>query len=214
MLVWVCHLHLLSYLILHQHLGIPCNYAKVQHLITAIGLSHMVIFFRLVHRHDMTKHPYSVFWTSHYSVENTTAGRYRYYCYHYLQQRPTHNKHSPPPQSPLQTYKQYAPYTYIYCLYYAKILHIPPPHISSSEEILPRLTRCTHAQLRTDNSPCLNSYLHKFVANYIHHHYAPFVTLTQTTYIISSTAPLARVKGVGRQQQPPHIYMTYRWARW
>ena len=42
-----------------------------------------------------------------------------------------------------------------------KILHIPPPHISSSEEILPHLTRRTHAQLRTNKSPFLKSYLHK-----------------------------------------------------
>ena len=42
-----------------------------------------------------------------------------------------------------------------------KILRTPPPHISSSEEILPRLTRRTLAQLRTNKSPLLNSYLHK-----------------------------------------------------
>ena len=40
-----------------------------------------------------------------------------------------------------------------------KILRTPPPHISSSEEILPRLTRRTLAQLRTNNSPFLKSYL-------------------------------------------------------
>ena len=42
-----------------------------------------------------------------------------------------------------------------------KILHTPPPHISSSEEILSRLTRRTLAQLRTNKSPFLKSYLHK-----------------------------------------------------
>ena len=41
-----------------------------------------------------------------------------------------------------------------------KILRTPPPHTSSSEEILPRLTR-TLAQLRTNKSPFLKSYLHK-----------------------------------------------------
>ena len=41
------------------------------------------------------------------------------------------------------------------------ILPTPPPHISSSEEILPRLTRRTLAQLRTNKSPFLKSYLHK-----------------------------------------------------
>ena len=42
-----------------------------------------------------------------------------------------------------------------------KILLTPPPHISSSEEILPRLTRRTLAQLRTNKSSFLKSYLHK-----------------------------------------------------
>ena len=37
----------------------------------------------------------------------------------------------------------------------------PPPHISSFEEILPRITSRTLAQLRTNNFPFLKSYLHK-----------------------------------------------------
>ena len=41
------------------------------------------------------------------------------------------------------------------------MLCTPPPHTSSSEEILPRLTRRTLAQLRTNKSPFLKSYLHK-----------------------------------------------------
>ena len=41
------------------------------------------------------------------------------------------------------------------------ILRTPPPHTSSSEEILPRRTRRTLAQLRTNKSPFLKSYLHK-----------------------------------------------------
>ena len=45
-----------------------------------------------------------------------------------------------------------------------KILRTPPPHISSSEEILPHLTRRTLAQLRTNKSPFLKLYLHKFDA--------------------------------------------------
>ena len=67
-----------------------------------------------------------------------------------------------------------------------KILYTPPPHISSSEEILPRLTRRTLAQLRTNKSPFLRVYLHKVNAKHIHHHYAPSVILTHTTHIISS----------------------------
>ena len=42
-----------------------------------------------------------------------------------------------------------------------KILRIPAPHTSSSEERLPRLSRRTLAQLRTNKSPFLKSYLHK-----------------------------------------------------
>ena len=42
-----------------------------------------------------------------------------------------------------------------------KILHTPSPHISSSEEILPHITRRTIAKLRTNKSPFLKSYLHK-----------------------------------------------------
>ena len=42
-----------------------------------------------------------------------------------------------------------------------KILRTPPPHTSSSEDRLPRLIRRTLAQLRTNKSPFLKSYLHK-----------------------------------------------------
>ena len=42
-----------------------------------------------------------------------------------------------------------------------KTLRAPPPHIFSSEEILPRITRRTIAQLRTNKSLFLKSYLHK-----------------------------------------------------
>ena len=70
-----------------------------------------------------------------------------------------------------------------------KILRTPPPHISSSEEILPRIIRRTLAQLITIKSPFLNSYLHKIAPNHIHHHYAPSGTLTHTTRIISSNTP-------------------------
>ena len=42
-----------------------------------------------------------------------------------------------------------------------KILLTPLPHTSCSEERLPRLTRRTLAQLRTNKFPFLKSYLHK-----------------------------------------------------
>ena len=89
---------------------------------------------------------------------------------HYFQQRPLHNKHSHrPPHSHYNRHKnKHAPYihTYIVSRHIAtrgnnKILRTPPPHTSSSEERLPRLTRRTLAQLRTNKSPFLKSYLHK-----------------------------------------------------
>ena len=69
-----------------------------------------------------------------------------------------------------------------------KILCTPPPHISSSEERLPCLTRRTLAQLRTNKSPFLKSYLHKVDDKT---HPPPLFPLchTHTTHIISSTAP-------------------------
>ena len=42
-----------------------------------------------------------------------------------------------------------------------KILRTRPPHFSSSEELLPRLTSRTLAQFRTSKSPFLKVYLHK-----------------------------------------------------
>ena len=71
-----------------------------------------------------------------------------------------------------------------------KILRAPPPHISSSEELLPRITRRTLAQLRTNkNLPSSNHTNTKSTSKHIYHHYAPSVTATHTTHIISSTAP-------------------------
>ena len=58
-----------------------------------------------------------------------------------------------------------------------KILRTPPPHISSSEEILPRLTRRTLAQLRTNESPFVKSYLHKVDAK---SHPSPLCLLCNT----------------------------------
>ena len=58
-----------------------------------------------------------------------------------------------------------------------KILRTSPPHISSSEEILPRLTRRTLAQLRTNTSPFLRSCLHKVDAK---SHPSPLFSLCNT----------------------------------
>ena len=117
-----------------------------------------------------------------------------------------------------------------------KVLHTPPLHISS-EEILATSLVAPLPNLEQINHPFSNHTYIKSTPNHIHHQYAPFVTLTYTTHIISSklhphthhivtpvfmdisrrsdgTAgwwtlsgkiglppPLARVKGVGRQQQ-------------
>ena len=86
---------------------------------------------------------------------------------HYFQQRPILNKHSPRLQySCHNRHKNKHIYTYTVSRHLAtrgnnKILRTPPPHISSSEERLPRLTRRTHAQLRTNKSPFIKAYLHK-----------------------------------------------------
>ena len=58
-----------------------------------------------------------------------------------------------------------------------KILRTPPPHISSSEERPPRLTHRTLAQLRTNKSPFLKSYLHKVDAK---SHPSPLCPLRNT----------------------------------
>ena len=69
-----------------------------------------------------------------------------------------------------------------------KILRTPPPHISSSEQILHRLTRPTNAQLRTTNLPSSDHTYIKSTPNNIPHHYAPYTTPTHTTDSIYSTA--------------------------
>ena len=71
-----------------------------------------------------------------------------------------------------------------------KILRTPPPHTSSSEEILPRLTCRTLAQLRTNKSPFLKSYLHKVDAKT---HPSPLLSpLDLWTDPVGVTALLAR----------------------
>ena len=124
-----------------------------------------------------------------------------------------------------------------------KILRTPPQHTSSSEERLPRLTRRTLAQLRTNKSPFLKSYLHKVYAKThssplcplcnIHTHHlfngthirttlSPLDLWTDPARVTALLAreagwwttsgniglpPLARVMGVGRQQQ--HLINTF-----
>ena len=71
-----------------------------------------------------------------------------------------------------------------------KTLRTPPPHISSSEEILLRITRRTLVQFITNKSPFLISYLHKVDAkSHTSLLYPLCNTHTHDTHIISSTAP-------------------------
>ena len=59
-----------------------------------------------------------------------------------------------------------------------KILRTPPPHISSSEEILPRLTPLPNSE--QINHPSSNHTYTKSTPNHIHHHYASSATPTHT----------------------------------
>ena len=86
---------------------------------------------------------------------------------HYFQQRPLHNNIHTDPHTVTKT-----------------DINTPPPHISSSEEMLPYITRRTLAQIRTNKYPFLKSYLHNVDAKT--RQYDPSVT---STHIISSTAP-------------------------
>ena len=87
------------------------------------------------------------------------------------------------PTQSLQTYNKHVPYTYIYFSRLLatktqyKIMRTPPPHIISSEEIHPRLTCCCLAQLSTNKSPFLKSYLHKVDAK---SHPSPLCPLCNT----------------------------------
>ena len=88
---------------------------------------------------------------------------------HYFQQRPVHNKHSHIPHTVTTTdikTNLCHIHTSIVSRHlatrgYNEILFTLPPYISSSEEILPHLTRRTLAQLRTNKCPFLKSYIHK-----------------------------------------------------
>ena len=65
------------------------------------------------------------------------------------------------------------------------ILHTPPSHISSSEEILPHLTHHTLAQ--QINHPFLNHTYTKLTPNHIHHHYAPIYNSNNTRHLFNCT---------------------------
>ena len=87
---------------------------------------------------------------------------------HYFKQWPSHNKHSTDPHTVTTTdikTNMCHIHTSIVSRHLVtggnnKILHTPLPHIGSSNEILPHITCRTLAQLRTNKSPFLKSYLH------------------------------------------------------
>ena len=70
-----------------------------------------------------------------------------------------------------------------------KILRTPPPHISSSEERLSASLVAPFPNSEETNFPSSNHTYTKSTPKHIHHHYAPSVTSSYTTHIISSTAP-------------------------
>ena len=115
----------------------------------------------------------------------------------HFQQRLLHNKHSHRPHTvtttDIKTNLRHI-HTSIVSRHLAtrcnnKILRTPPPHIISSEEILPRPTRRHLAQFRTNISSFLKSYLHKFDAKSHPSPLCPSVTPTHTTHTISLTSP-------------------------
>ena len=65
----------------------------------------------------------------------------------------------------------------------------PPPHISSSEEIITASLVATLPNSEQIIHPSLKNTYTKSTPKHIHHHYFSSVTLTHTTLIISSTAP-------------------------
>ena len=107
-----------------------------------------------------------IHYTSHFTIAKET---------HNLQQLPIYHKH---PHRSLHCHysrhkSKHARQTYKYCHHLAngtardnkKILRTHPPQVDSTEENLPRHTRCTLAQLRTNKSLFLLSYLHKIDAS-------------------------------------------------
>ena len=98
-----------------------------------------------------------------------------------IQTRNTHRHNTTPPSQTLATIGN------------NKIMRTPPPHISSSEERLPRLTRSPVPNSEQTNLPSSNHTYTKLTPNRIHHHYVPYATPTHTTHTISSsTAPHIR----------------------
>ena len=91
-----------------------------------------------------------------------------------------------PPRDSTSTHYKAADTDIQHCIQYTTNI----PHSVLTRDVNAHSALCRSlAQLRTNKLPFLKSYLHKVAQNQIHHLYAPFITLTYTTHIISSTLP-------------------------
>ena len=121
----------------------------------------------------MTKHSYFPYTSTYSSMPHTTNRKHNIHhipytniLQHSKAQKPTifNNGHYTFIPTDMKTNMHHI-HTSILSMHLAtkgnnNILRRPPPHISSSEEILPRLTHRTLAQLRTNKLPFLKLYLH------------------------------------------------------
>ena len=93
-----------------------------------------------------------------------------------------------------------------------KILRSPPVHISGYEEMLPASLVAPLPNSELIIHPSSNHTYTKSMPNHIHHHYAPSVTLTYTTHIISLNAPTyAPYCHPGYCPGPTSFYNPYVW---
>ena len=111
-------------------------------------------------------------------------------------------------------------HTYIVSVHLAtgdnnKILRTAPPHIDSSEEILPHLTSRTLAKLRTNKSPFFKRMIHTYTKHRRHHCF-PTVTPTYTTHIMSSYAPTCTPRCHPRSDRTagPNAVVEYVFVDW
>ena len=98
---------------------------------------------------------------------------------------------------------KHARHTYKYCLAARdnnKILRTHPPQVSSTEENLPRHTCRTLAQLRTNKSPFLLSYLHKIDTST---HPSPLCPLCRIHEHTTVTTHLFSCQQIQQKRTPP-----------
>ena len=71
-----------------------------------------------------------------------------------------------------------------------KILRTPPPQLAALKRYFSASLVAPLPNSKQINYPSSSQMYIKSTPNHIHHHYVPSVTLTHTTHIISSTAPI------------------------